>query len=118
MTEGAKNEHSQICPAAKTGGALAILVDGVGLVGLRGCHSGRVAVLLEVSEVKFESFTTPCKEVFVEGHGISVTVNTWSNSEGLSFMVNGKDSAIRTAGCMRWEELDVLLCALTAARSS
>lgn len=77
-----------------------------------------MAVVLEVSEVKFESFTTPCKEVFVEGHGISVTVNTWSNCEGLTFILAGKDNAIRTAACMRWDELDVLLCALTAARAS
>lgn len=67
--------------------------------------------------MKFESFMTPCKELFVEGNGITVTVNTWSNCEGLTFIVTGKDSAIRTSAVMRWDELDVLLCALNAARA-
>ncbi|CAB4154793.1 hypothetical protein UFOVP653_29 [uncultured Caudovirales phage] len=68
--------------------------------------------------MKMECFTNQSKEVFVEGHGVSVTVNTWANLEGVSFMVHGKDSSIRTAASMRWEELDVLLCALVAARSA
>lgn len=74
--------------------------------------------MLEVPEVKMQCFKNDCKEVFVEGHGISVTVNTWANMEGVSFMLHGKDMGIRTAASMRWEELDVLLCALVAARGA
>ena len=68
-------------------------------------------------KLSFETFTTPCKEVFVDGNGVSVTANTWSNGEGLTYMVMGKDGAIRSSACLRWEELDVLLCALTGARA-
>lgn len=120
MTEATRNEATHLDPlragAAATG--VALLVARVGMVGVRNRDTGCLAVLLEVSEVKFETFTTPCKEVFVEHGEMSVTVNTWSNGEGLTFIVTGKNSAIRTAACMRWEELDVLLCALTAARAA
>jgi hypothetical protein len=73
---------------------------------------------VEAAKVKMECFRNDCKEVFVEGHGVTVTVNTWANCEGVSFMVHGKDGAIRTASSMRWEELDVLLCGLVAARGA
>ena len=69
--------------------------------------------------MKMETFTSNTKEVFVEGNGVSVIVNIWGNLEGCSVMVHGKGSElpIRMAGAFRWEELDVILVALTAARS-
>lgn len=67
--------------------------------------------------MKLETIKSATTEVMVEGHGVTVTVNPWSNYEGLSFMVEGKDGAIRLASVLRWEELDVLLVALAAARA-
>ena len=66
--------------------------------------------------MKLEALKATTTETFVEGNGISVTVNPWANLEGVSFMVHGKDLAMRCASSLRWEELDVLLVALTAAR--
>ena len=68
--------------------------------------------------MKMEALKTTTTETFVEGNGISVTVNPWSNMEGVSFMVHTDNLALRTAASLRWEELDTLLVALTAARSN
>ena len=58
------------------------------------------------------------KEIFVEGNGIAVTVNTWANHEGINLMVHGKDLSLRMAGAFRREEADAILVALAAARSA
>lgn len=57
--------------------------------------------------------------MFVDGNGITVTVNTWGNLEGCSLMVHGTGDGLpmRMAGAFRWEELDVILVALNAARA-
>lgn len=68
--------------------------------------------------MKMETFHAATTEVLVDGGGITVTVNPWANLEGVSFMVHGKDLAVRCASSLRWEELDVLLVALTAARAN
>ncbi len=68
--------------------------------------------------MKLETMTTNTKEIYVDGCGITVTATPWGNLEGVSVMVHGKDLALRMAGAFRWEELDVLMVALTAARSA
>jgi hypothetical protein len=68
--------------------------------------------------MKLETFRSPTTEIFVEGTDVTATANPWANCEGLSFMLHGKDAAIKVAGSLRWEELDVLLIALTAARGA
>jgi len=69
--------------------------------------------------MKLETIKSDCKEVFLEGSGVTVTVNTWANLEGCSLMVHTKDgNSIRMAGAFRWEEIDAILVALTAARSA
>lgn len=70
--------------------------------------------------MNLSTLKTDCKEIFAEGNGIAVAVNTWSNHEGCSLMVHGKgpDMPLRMAGAFRWEEIDVILVALTAARSA
>ena len=67
--------------------------------------------------MKLETIVTKTTEVFIEGDNVSVTVNPWANCEGVSFMLHGKDAAIRLAASLRWEELDILLVALQAARA-
>lgn len=69
--------------------------------------------------MKLDAIKTESKEVFVTGNGVIVTVNTWSNVEGCNLMVHGesKEMPIRMAGAFRWEEIDVILTALNAARS-
>ena len=68
--------------------------------------------------MKLETIIKDSKEIFVEGHGVSVTVNTWSNLEGGNVMVHGEDCRLLMAGAFRWEELDILCAALTIARSA
>lgn len=69
--------------------------------------------------MKLESFTNDCKEVQVIHGGVMVTVNTWSNLEGCTFIVHEeKGLGHRVSGSMTWEELDSLLVALTAVRTA
>lgn len=69
--------------------------------------------------MKIETTNSPSKEVFVDAGNISVTINVWSNHEGASIMVHsGPDLAMRMAGAFRWEDLDVILVALAAARAA
>lgn len=68
--------------------------------------------------MNLKTIKTDCKEIFVESDELQVTVNTWSNLEGANLMVHGKDCSIRMAGAFRWEEMDVILVALAAARSA
>ena len=67
--------------------------------------------------MKMESLKTTTTETFVEGNGISVTVNPWSNMEGVSFMVHTDNLALRTAASLRWEELDTLLVMVAKPRT-
>lgn len=70
--------------------------------------------------MKLEAIKTPTTEVFLEAHGLTVTVTAWSNAEGASLMVHGAGEGLplRMAGAFRWEEIDAILVALTAARSA
>lgn len=67
--------------------------------------------------MKLETFKNQTTEVFIEHEGFSVTATPWSNCEGCNVLLQGKDLAIRGALSLQWEELDVLLVALTAARA-
>lgn len=70
--------------------------------------------------MNLETFSCNTKETFVVGNGISVSVYQWGNKEGCSFMIHqdGEYLPLRCAASLRWEELDTLLVALTAARST
>jgi hypothetical protein len=70
--------------------------------------------------MELQTFKADTKETYVQGNGISVTVYQWGNREGCSFMIHqdGQTMPLRCAASLRWEELDTLLVALTAARSS
>ena len=68
--------------------------------------------------MKIEAIRSKTTEVFLEFDGGSVTVNPWSNCEGVSIMVHGKDLSLRMAGAFRWEEIDAIIVALTARRLS
>ncbi|MDP1543173.1 MAG: hypothetical protein Q8L99_08490 [Polycyclovorans sp.] len=70
--------------------------------------------------MKLETHISQTTEVFVTGDGISVTANPWANHEGLSVMIHGegKHMPIRAAFSLRWEEMDALIVAMTAARAA
>ena len=68
--------------------------------------------------MKMETIKSQTTEVFVEGSEVNVTCNPWANCEGVNLMVHGKDLSLRMAGAFRWEELDAILVALTAARTA
>lgn len=70
--------------------------------------------------MKIETLKAQSTEVYVESGDMTVTVNVWSNQEGASLMVHGKgpELPLRMAGAFRWEEIDAILVALTAARSA
>ena len=69
--------------------------------------------------MKLETIITPSKEIYVDGEGVTVTVNTWSNCEGMNVMMHGPgpELPLRMACALRWEDADALMIALTAARS-
>ena len=67
--------------------------------------------------MKLETFKSPTTEVFLAFDGGTVTVNPWSNCEGANIMVHGKDVSLRMAGAFRWEEINAIIVALTAARA-
>lgn len=71
--------------------------------------------------MKLETFRAPTTEVFIEGHGVTVSATPWANGEGCTALMHGRGDGgltIRATVAGRWEELDVLLMALTAARSA
>lgn len=68
--------------------------------------------------MKVEAMKTSTTEVFVQQDDTSFTVTPWSNFEGASVIVTGKDLSVRMACAMRWEEIDALIVALAAARSA
>ena len=72
--------------------------------------------------MKLDTFTHSSKEIFVDAGKLTVTINTWSNMEGVNLMVHGAGSsnelALRMAGAFRWEEIDAILVALAAARAA
>jgi hypothetical protein len=70
--------------------------------------------------MKLETFKADCKEIFLDAGDLTVTVHTWANYLGASIMVHGKgpELPLRMAGAFRWEEIDAILVALTAARSA
>lgn len=69
--------------------------------------------------MKFDITSSPCKEIFVEGENINVTINTWANLEGATIMVHseGPNLPLRMAGAFTWEELDIIAMAIAAART-
>jgi hypothetical protein len=69
-------------------------------------------------KMRLESLKNQTTEIFVDGYGVTVTCNPWANGEGMSLMVHGKDLSLRMAGAFRWEELDVITVALSAARTA
>ena len=67
--------------------------------------------------MKLEAFKQQTSEIFVQGRGVQITATPWANAEGVNVMIHGKDLSIRAAMSLRWEEMDVLLVALNAARA-
>ena len=67
--------------------------------------------------MKLETDAREVKEIYADHGDFNVTVTTWSNYEGASMMVHGKDLQLRMAGAFRWEEIDVMIAALAAARA-
>lgn len=70
--------------------------------------------------MKLETIITNSKEIFLDARGVSVTVHLWSNCEGVSLQVHGKngDLPLKMAGALRWEDIDALMVALSAARAA
>jgi hypothetical protein len=68
--------------------------------------------------MKLETITYQTKAVFLEGKDSCVDVIPWGSLEGCTVMVTSrKDQSVRLAASLRWEELDILICAITAARA-
>lgn len=80
---------------------------------------GNSTKIQEGRGMKVETIIAHSNEIFVEGDGVSVTINTWSNQEGANIMVHTeKDLSIRMAGAFRWEELDMICAAIAVARTA
>lgn len=68
--------------------------------------------------MKLETFKQPTTEIFVTHNDTSVTVTPWSNCEGLNVIMQGKDGGVKLAAVLNWDELDTLLVALQAGRTT
>lgn len=69
--------------------------------------------------LNLQTFKNQSTEVFVTTEsGTTVTVNVWNNLDGASIMVHGKDLNLRMAGAFRWDEIDVIIAALSVARTA
>ena len=68
--------------------------------------------------MKLEITKSSSTETYVEHGNLSVTLHTWGNMEGANLMVHGENNAMRMAGSFRWEELDAVCLAITAARAT
>ena len=73
----------------------------------------------EKSSVQLSVTTFTTKETYCEGNGVSVTVTQWSNLAGVNLFIHGegKHLPLVMAGSLRWEEVDILIAALAAARA-
>ena len=69
--------------------------------------------------MKIESFSTPTREIEVSNDDLTVVATPWGNHEGVNVFVHGNSPGlpIRTFFAMRWNEIDVLMVALQAARA-
>ena len=69
---------------------------------------------------KLETLKNPTTETFItnDDGSFSVTVTGWSNIEGANVMVTDRNLSVRLAAAMRWEEIDLLIAALSVARAT
>ena len=70
--------------------------------------------------MKLETIITNSKEIFIDAPTALVTVNLWSNRDGACIQVHGKNGGLplKMAGALRWEDIDALMIALSAARAA
>jgi len=50
--------------------------------------------------MKLQTIIKDSKEILMKGHGVFVTVNTWSSLEGANIMVHGEDCRLMMAGAL------------------
>jgi hypothetical protein len=66
--------------------------------------------------MKLESSKGNSSEIFVSNGKTQVTVSTWANCEGVNVVVTRENLATQLAGPLTWDDVDAVICALTAAR--
>ena len=60
--------------------------------------------------------TTPTTETFIEKGGVTVSIANWGNLDGCTVTVHEKSTQLLCTS-MTWEQLDMLIAALCAARA-
>ena len=68
--------------------------------------------------MKAETYKVNVPEIFLEGHGITVTVTTWSNMEGSNILILNRDLSVRGVLSLRHEEADMLMAAMNLSRAN
>lgn len=70
--------------------------------------------------MKLETFSTPTKEIEVSNEDVTAVATPWGNCEGVNVFLhsNAPGMPIKTFFALRWEDIDVLMVALQAARAS
>lgn len=66
--------------------------------------------------IKLASIRTATTEIFVETPQGAITVNHWSNCEGVNLMMVNQDLTPRFCAALTWEDIDALMVALAASR--
>lgn len=67
-------------------------------------------------KISLDAIKTQTTEVFVETESGSITVNHWSNCEGVNIMMTNHDLTPRLVAALTWEDVDALMVALAASR--
>jgi hypothetical protein len=67
--------------------------------------------------MKMETVNQTVKQVYIEDGENIITVTQWSNLEGCTVCMT-QDLNVRFAAELRWEEMDLVIAALSAARAS
>ncbi len=69
--------------------------------------------------MKMEAFKQSVTTIYLEGEKVAVDVTNWQSLEGCNLMMTSKpDGALRLAASLTWEDVDMLMVALSASRSA
>lgn len=67
-------------------------------------------------KISLECIKTETTEVFIATPDASITATRWANCEGVNIIMANKDLTHRFSASLRWEEMDALMVAMSAAR--
>jgi hypothetical protein len=69
--------------------------------------------------MKATTFRQTVPNVYIEGEKVCVDATVWASLEGVNVMMTAKgDQAVKMAASLTWEEVNLLMVALSAAQAN